>query len=156
LPEGVAGKVVHEHFFRLPRGPPLLPSVLEIADQFLLFRIHGDHRASSSQKVVGNRVDVLELRVPIRVRRALGALADGSEAIAELVQQAPDLRRTHLPTVPGHRRRELRFAFTRPTQRRHGIATGQRVHKLLEGFFDSRLHLHKALAARRPLFAIGR
>src|SRR5512143_1806503 len=37
-------EVVDLHLLGVPRGLPLPPAVLEVADQFLLLRVHGDDR----------------------------------------------------------------------------------------------------------------
>jgi hypothetical protein len=50
---------------------PLAPRVLEVADQFLLLGVDGDDRHTALDAVLGLGVDVLELRVAIRV---LGAV----------------------------------------------------------------------------------
>jgi hypothetical protein len=40
-------EVMNPDFLRLPLGPPLLPRILEIAKQFLLFRVHRYHRLAA-------------------------------------------------------------------------------------------------------------
>ena len=46
-PTGRAGKVMHQHRFRLAR--PGLARIFEITDQFLLLGIHADHRLHGLQ-----------------------------------------------------------------------------------------------------------
>jgi hypothetical protein len=57
------------HPLRLARGLPLPSADLEIADQFLLRRVDRDHRLPGGHE--RGRGDVLELRIPIRMRRAI-------------------------------------------------------------------------------------
>jgi hypothetical protein len=49
---------------------PFPAVVLEIAYQFLLFRINRNDRIGRRQKCLGLRIDVLKLRVPIDVPAA--------------------------------------------------------------------------------------
>jgi hypothetical protein len=63
-------------------GLPLSPGVLEIADEFLLFRVDRDHRRAARVVVLDALIDELELRVAIRMRSAFGGLVGGLEAVA--------------------------------------------------------------------------
>src|SRR4051795_11231048 len=64
-------EVVNQHLLGLAFWQPFPSSVLEFADQFLLLRVHGDHRLTSLLKLGHAGVDVLELRVAVRMIAAL-------------------------------------------------------------------------------------
>jgi len=46
---------------------PFAPRILEIAYQFLLFRVHGDHRLTLFQITLCLAVDVFKLLIPVRM-----------------------------------------------------------------------------------------
>jgi len=73
LANGVGGKVVDVHQFGFALRLPLASRVLEVADELLLLRVDGDDRDAPLDAVLSLGVDVLELRVAIRM---LGALTD--------------------------------------------------------------------------------
>ena len=67
---------------RLALGAPLPTVVLEIAHQFLLFRIDRDDRLVRGQEPLGLVVDVVELRVTIDVSTAFFDFAVGLKTVA--------------------------------------------------------------------------
>ena len=58
-------EVMRTNLFRVALGPPLPPAILEIAHQFLLFRVHRDGRLPATLKAAHLLVDVLELCVAV-------------------------------------------------------------------------------------------
>jgi hypothetical protein len=62
------------HRDRLAPQAPLPAGVLVLADQFLLLGVHPDHRVPGRLLLLGLLVDVAELRVAVRVLRALDRL----------------------------------------------------------------------------------
>src|SRR6185312_10421671 len=80
-------EVMHADFLWAALGPPLPAAVLEIPDQFLLFRVHRDGRAAVAKAGTDQLVDVAELGVTVRVRASLAGLAVGLEAVTGFVQQ---------------------------------------------------------------------
>ena len=81
------GKVVDVYRFRLALWLPLLTRILEFSHQFLLFRVHRDDRLPLPMKGPHLAVDILEMSIPVRVRRAFAGLAVGLQAIAAPLQQ---------------------------------------------------------------------
>jgi hypothetical protein len=69
---------------------PLAPAVLEVPDQLLLLGVDRDDRHTALDAVLGLGVDVLELRVAIRVLRALDGLVRRLQAVPVLAQQLGD------------------------------------------------------------------
>lgn len=80
-------EVVNMHAFRLTFALPLSPVVLVRAHEFLLLRVHRNHRLSPLLETLDLRVDELELRIAVRVRRSLQVLAVSLLAVAKSMEQ---------------------------------------------------------------------
>ncbi len=63
----ISRKVVHVDQFGLSRWLPFLAPILEVADEFLLLGVDGDNRNAAPNTVLSCGVDMLELRVAIRM-----------------------------------------------------------------------------------------
>src|SRR5512143_2221841 len=87
--------------FRLALRVPLPTAILEIANQFLLFRIHRDDRLLRRQCRRYTPVDVGELCIPIRMAITLAGLAVALQAELLLLQQFADDRVADL-VAQGH------------------------------------------------------
>lgn len=85
---GVLAKVVGVHFVRGPR--PFAAGVLEIADQFLLFRIDTERRATCFLELPSLALDVTELPVSIRMRRTGESLHVDARRESEPSKQPSD------------------------------------------------------------------
>ena len=72
----VPREIVDAHRFGGAGRLPFAARILEIPNQFLLLRVDRDHGLPATEQRRGGRADVLELRVPIRMRRALLGLLD--------------------------------------------------------------------------------
>src|SRR3984957_16356941 len=130
LPQSVLRKIVDQRLLRHPLRLPLVPSILEIADQLLLLGIHRDNRLSAPHASIGGRVDALKLSVAIGVSRTFAALAHRLEAIAEVIQQPTHRRRTHRPSLRAQSSGELRSALACPPQRRPRVAAREWIDQL--------------------------
>src|SRR5439155_21077268 len=80
LARAVAGEVMRADSRRLALGPPVPARVLELPDQFLLLGVHADHRVAAVLMGLDLPADVAELRVPVRVPRALESLGVALQA----------------------------------------------------------------------------
>ncbi len=89
LPQRLDQEVVNTHVFGLSLGKPLLPSVVEIPDLFLLFGVHRDCGLAAFDESLHAGVDKFKLGVAIRVRRPFPCLPVPLQAVA------------HLPLQPG-------------------------------------------------------
>ena len=85
-------KIVDLDLFRIAARPPLAPGVLERSDQFLLLRVDRDHRLPSLLKPLYRRVDILELRIAIRMVFALFGLAVALQAVTVCIDVTRCLR----------------------------------------------------------------
>ncbi len=141
LAHGVAGEIMHAHPLRGARGLPFAPGILEIPHQFLLLRVDGDHGLLALHERGGSRVDMLELRVAVRVRGAFAGLLQRVQPKAESVQQPPHRRRTHRPALRGQRACQLCLALARPPQGRHRIPARHRLDQDHQCFGEPRLDL---------------
>ena len=131
----LAGEVVGCDPLRLPLGRPLhgrgplLPRILEAAHQFLLLGIYRYYRLSLLLKVQCQLMDVLELRIAVRVGAPFLGLTIGLQAVALLAQQLPHLPRTHPMALTPQLLGELAQALARPAQPRLRVSPGRRVHQ---------------------------
>jgi len=73
-PELRDDEIMDADLFGRALRPPFAPGILEVADQFLLFRINRDRRFARGQRRLDQFVDVVELRVPIGMVRSLARL----------------------------------------------------------------------------------
>ena len=80
-------EIMHPNGLGMSQGAQLTPIVLEVSDKFLLFRVDRDGRLSRRLKSVDEHIDVLELRIAVRVARALTGLAVGLSAETQATQQ---------------------------------------------------------------------
>ena len=68
---GQRQKVIHIHLGRCPFRLPLGPIVLELAQQFLFLAVHGNDWVPVLLKRLAGGVDVLKLRIAVRMRGVL-------------------------------------------------------------------------------------
>ena len=123
---------MHLHGDGRLRRAPLLPGILVIPEQFLLLRVHRNHRPRDGERPPHLLVDVPELRVTIRVIRPLVHLPRPLQAVVQLPQQLGDLLVADGMAVRGELGRQCPRTLAGPAQRRLGIAPGQRIDQRLE------------------------
>ena len=103
-PEFGNGEIVHANILGFALRPPFAPSVLEVADQFLLLGVDRDRRLACGQRCRHLLIDVAKLPVAIRMVSAFAHLAIGLQAVAKRVQQFTDHRAADLmphADIPG-------------------------------------------------------
>src|SRR4029077_2066148 len=74
-------EVMHANRFGLAFGTQLLAAILEVADQLFLLGVDGDGGRPRRDGYLDRRIDVLELRVAIRMARALAGFPVGLAAV---------------------------------------------------------------------------
>ena len=116
-------------------------TAIEVPDQLFLLRVDRDHRLAGGQMLVRGLVDVLELRVAVRMRGAFLPLARRLQPVAQAVQQPAHSGRTHPPPLLVQRRRQLCATLARPAQRRGRVSARQRIHQGFERGLDAGLIL---------------
>ncbi len=133
--------------FGLPLGVPLAAAIAELAHQFLLLGIDRDHGLPLLLERLGPPVDVLELRIPIRVRAPLERLAVGLETVAQVMEEAVDRPLTHRMPLRLECRRQLGRTLAGPPQERHRVATGHRIDQGFQGTDEVRIMRPQWLAS---------
>ena len=79
-------EIVHLDGFGLAPGMPFAAAILVFPYLFLLFRVHRNRRLSALQERRCPRINMLKLRIAVRMRRALFRLAVRLQAVFLLVQ----------------------------------------------------------------------
>src|SRR5262245_44284564 len=132
---------------------PLTPSVLEVADKFLLLGVDRDHWHARLEARLGNGVDVFELRVAVGMLLALDGLVGRLQAVPVIAEQlghrpVADPDRVLSEQLGGEHVR----ALARPAQRRFRIASRHRIEKLLQRWPHLRVHLLEGSFARTATY----
>jgi hypothetical protein len=138
---------MHPDRFGLALGPPFAAGVLEVPDQLLLLGIDADHRLTGGQRRLGDRVDVLKLRVTVGVPGALAGLDVGLQAVAQQPQQLGDRREMHAVALLAQRRGEMPHAPRRPDQQRLRIAAAASFDQPLEILQQRRVDIGQRVAS---------
>ena len=146
LAQVLVSEVVHIHRARRPRGLPLRPAIGEVADQFLLLRVHRDDRVARRLERRHLRVDVPELCIPVRVLLSLDGLGVALQAVAGLLQQPGHRHRGHRVPARGQLTCQMRRGLGRPPQRRLRVSPRLRVHQRIQCRHQPRI----GLLHRRP------
>ncbi len=153
--KGVA-EVMHADLFRLALRTPIPASILEIPDQFLLFRIHRDRRLTTVEEPRHLGAEVLELRVSVGMRGPFARLAVALQAVPRLVEQGRHGAVAHRMRLPGQFLGQRARALDRPSQRRLGIAPRGRFHQAVQRRQQLRVVQDRAAASSaRPADAPG-
>src|SRR6266850_5617481 len=101
LAQRLTREVMDPDLLRLALRRPLVPTIAELADQFLLFGVDRYDRLALLLEGLGTTVKGLELRIPLWVRAPLQGLPVGLETIPQVMEQAIDCPRTHqMPLRP--------------------------------------------------------
>src|SRR4051812_1858406 len=110
-------------------GLPFLAAVLEIADQFLLLGVDGNHWIASRLVLRRLASDMGELGVPVRMLATFPGLAGRLETVAKVRQKVTDTARADLMALLDQFPRKPRRALARPAQRRLRVAAGGRLNQ---------------------------
>src|SRR4030095_6638340 len=141
---------------RVPFGAPLLPWLLEIANQFFLFRIDRNDRLAAFLKSQDFLIDLLKLRITIRMVCSLFGLAIGLQAIAHLMQQTVDGIVADSMPLSCQFRRQMASTFRRPFQRRLRVTQRRRGKQLFQVALQTAVSFAQRLAPSTSLPHTGR
>ena len=139
-------EVMHPYQLRLALGSPLAPRVLEIPDQLLLLGVDRDDRLVLIDCPLGDRVDVPELRVAIRMLSALPSLDVCLQVLAKPAHQLRNLREVHLMTEPAQAIRKMPDTPRGPAENRLWIAPAASINQTLEILEQRQIDLRQRLA----------
>src|SRR5204863_7783333 len=92
-------KVVDTDFLRFALRLPFPTAVFEVAYQFFLFGIDRDHRLTTVLERRDGQIDMLELRIPIRMSCPFSRLAIALQTVACRFQQATHSRIAYLVSL---------------------------------------------------------
>ena len=140
-------EVVHPNRLGLPLRTQFAAAVPEVADKLLLFGIDRDDRLAGSLKHLHFGIDVLELRVAVRMAGAFARLCIGLQAEAQTLQQSAHQLLASTEAQCGERRGQMALAFAHPQQGSLRIAADRGLHQVIQGFQKPRLCLRRRLAA---------
>src|SRR4029077_2457189 len=138
---------MHPNRFGLAFGTQLLAAILEVADQLFLLGVDGDGGGTRRDGCLDRRIDVLELRVAIRMARALAGFPVGLAAVFQLPQQHANQLLAHLEALAAQRLGNVPLAAADPAQRRFGIPTDRTIDQRLERCQKTRLLLDGTFAS---------
>ena len=141
-------EIVHVDVDRTTFRAIVAAAVLERAYQFLFLRIDGNHRLTSRLRGDSCRVDVLELRVAVRMIAAIQGLAVYLPPVVQLRQQFRDAALRDLMSQCLQRLSQFRVTFRHPEQNPLRVAHRHRLHNPPEIFQQGRILLRqRGLAA---------
>ena len=140
-------KVMDQYFDRFTLWLPLASTITILADQFLLFRIHRDHRLTPMLKVLNGGVEVFKLGITIRMIRAFFRLSVALQTVARREQQSPNRAGTDRVPLFGQFTCQSRRALASPAQGRLGITTGRWLKQLLQCPLQVRIKDYLAFAS---------
>jgi len=140
-------EIMYPHLLGLSPGLPLLPVILEVPDQFFLLCVHRNYRISAFQVFLHLAVDVLELRVTVRVVGAFLGLPVRLQAVAQFLKDNGDHAVARLVPLLLQRRSQFAHALASPPQGRHGVATSRRIHQSFQIPKERRIHRHGLFSA---------
>ena len=142
-----AGKIVTVHLERILRATPLSPRIDVIANQFLLFRVHGNHRSSLAQRRFDLLIDVAELGVAIRMLGAFFRLAVALETVILIMQQLTHFDGTDRMLFPRQFPSQRLRTLTNPPQGRFRIAPRSRFNQPIQRRQQLRIAIRDTLAS---------
>jgi hypothetical protein len=125
-------KIVHTDSLRLPLGTPRSPCILEVSDKFLLLRVDGDGRAFPAELSLDLAVDVLELRVTVRVSSPFPCFVIRLQTVAEFSQQGSYDGMANSMALSSQLLGKLSGTLERPPQGRSRVASGRRLNEVLQ------------------------
>ena len=126
-------KIRNIDFHGIPFSAVRSAGILEISQDFLLLRINGQCRFTTSLSSLDSLGDVFKLGIPVRVLGSLARLAVRLKAEAGRLQQLSHLRGTHFKAIRLQRTRQGTSALAGPSQRGLRVPTGIRFHQSFEG-----------------------
>ena len=75
-------KIMHANFLGFPLRTQLPSAVLEVSHQFLLLRVHRNHRLLTGQEALDFAIDVFKLPIPVGMAVAFLALPIALQTVA--------------------------------------------------------------------------
>ncbi len=145
-------EVMHPNRFRLALASRLAATIPKIANQFLLLRVNGDRWLIISDGGFHCCIDMLKLRVAVRIAGTFTRLLIGLTTVFQLTQQVVHQFLADFEPLSGQRRDDVALASADPTERRFRIAADGVLNQGLQRGQKGRLPGHRCFAstARPP------
>src|SRR5215471_4466389 len=147
LAQLLVGKVVDLYWLGLAFRGPLPATITELTDQFLLLGIDRHDRLPLPLEDRHPPVDVLTLRIAVRVMAAFKRLAVGLQAVAQVVEEPVDAAFTDSMALVLECRCQPGCALARPAQWPHGVPTCHWINQRLKGLEETWVMLHQGPSA---------
>ena len=148
LAERLVDEIVYLDPLRLPLRTPLPAPVAILSNQLLFLGVNRNYWLPQGLEGAPPPVDMLELRIAVRMLGAFQRLAVGLQAVAQLVQQPVDRTLAHRMAGAPQVLSQPRRAAAGPQQRPHRVAAGDRVDQPLQRLHQVRIVGGQRLAAR--------
>ena len=130
---------------RIALCPEFTPRILVGAHQFFLLRVHRDDGLVHGELAPDRLTDVLKLRIPVRMLRALEALAVRLQAVPQFLQQPRHHLHARGVSLLRERGDEVALTPRGPQQRRLRIAARRRLDERLQIAEQRRIFLRRLL-----------
>ena len=140
-------EIVHPYRFRISGTAQLATGILEVPDEFFLLRVHRDRRLAGTDRRLHRAVDVVELRIAIRVLATFPGLAVALAAVVQLAQQIGHHPLAGLEALLGQRLDQIAQAAADPAKWRTGIAANGVLDQGFEGCRQAWLVFDRTLAS---------
>src|SRR5580692_3511088 len=111
-------EVMNANFLRLALGPPFLPRILKISNQFLLFCVHRHYRLPAFLQAAHLLTDVFKLGITVGMVVPFAGLAIRLQTVTEIAKHIRDRARTYGMILPTQFQGQTPCALARPAKRR--------------------------------------
>jgi hypothetical protein len=147
FPKELVLEILGADLLGLTFGSPFAAGILEIADQFLLFRVDRDDWLSSILEGPYLVVDVFELGIAIRMGRPLKGLAIRLKTISQVLKHSSDSMMADTMALTDEGLGQIPRTLAGPSQGRLRIATCGRFDQCFEGLKQGLVGLLEAMTA---------
>jgi len=120
----------------LPVRVPLLAAIAVRAYEFFLLGINRYDRLPPLLEGLSPPINVLKLRIPVRMVAALERLAVGLETVAQIMEESMDRPLTDRMPLGLECRRQRGRTLACPSEQRHRVATGHRIDQSFQGLYE--------------------
>lgn len=140
-------EVVDPYSLRTTLWAPLPACILEIANQFLLFRVHRNNRLADSMLSDDLPIDVFKLCISVRVLVAFTCLSVRLQTVSRLLQKMPYQTVTDRMSHPSQLLRQHSQALGCPPKRRLRVSPSPGFHQRLQVCHQPRILLNELFPA---------
>ena len=125
-------KIMNLNFYRFPFWSPGLSIVFETANQLLFFGVDRNYRIGINQPLSNLGINMLKLRIAVRMARSFKGLFVALEAIANIYEKFANMCMADFMSHFTQFNCKGPQALAGPTQRRFGVSTSYRFNQALK------------------------